>query len=350
MSSIEDSQFSAAASALLLATLRYCGPENHTEAIAQWSDQFAEPLGFYTLLSDRSVCQAIVNHLKNFLLHIESQGETPSRSELRAAILQSILSVQHATRISDAIAEQSKKQIYHFAYGLTHEINNPLANIAARAQQLLRSGVAEEHRKSVATIVDQAMRAYEMLAEMMHVVKPPPLETQSVELSQIWARAIDSVRSRAEQSGIELQAPEFKKPIYAVGHPAELEDVFRILLANSCDACRPGDEICAVVETLNYGDPDAIGLGLGKTQIRIVVRDTGPGMSQESVANAFFLYYSGRESGRGLGISLAKAKRIVEACGGQIWLQSHPKSGTTVEIRLQASGPAIESKQKIRRR
>ncbi len=67
-----------------------------------------------------------------------------------------------------------EQAMYNFAYGLSHEINNPLANIAARAQQLVTEIDDPRRQKSLSTIVESAMRAHEMLAEMMLAVQLPP--------------------------------------------------------------------------------------------------------------------------------------------------------------------------------
>lgn len=58
-----------------------------------------------------------------------------------------------------AVADARMESMRELAYGAGHEINNPLANIAARAQSLLIGEVDGERRKRLATVVDQAFRA-----------------------------------------------------------------------------------------------------------------------------------------------------------------------------------------------
>ena len=68
-----------------------------------------------------------------------------------------------------------------FAAGAGHEINNPLTVISGRAQLLLRDETDPERRHALALISAQAMRVYEMIADMMLFARPPRPECQQVE-------------------------------------------------------------------------------------------------------------------------------------------------------------------------
>src|SRR5438309_9187168 len=90
-----------------------------------------------------------------------------------------------ATRDFDSALESAKLQaLYNFAYGLSHEINNPLANIATRAQTLLLDEKDPERRRKLATIVQQAFRAHEMIADLMLFARPPAVRAQEVDLAR----------------------------------------------------------------------------------------------------------------------------------------------------------------------
>src|SRR3954468_20131142 len=79
-----------------------------------------------------------------------------------------------------AAVESAKLQaLYNFAYGLSHEINNPLANIATRAQTLLAEEKDSERRRRLATIVQQAFKAHEMIADLKLFARPPTLRPQA---------------------------------------------------------------------------------------------------------------------------------------------------------------------------
>src|SRR5438309_5490961 len=91
-----------------------------------------------------------------------------------------------ATRDFDSALEAAKLQaLYNFAYGLSHEINNPLANISARAQTLLLDEKNPERRRKLATIVQQAFKAHEMIADLMLFARPPALRPEAVDLAKL---------------------------------------------------------------------------------------------------------------------------------------------------------------------
>ncbi len=72
-----------------------------------------------------------------------------------------------------------------FAAGAGHEINNPLTVISGRAQLLLREEKNPERQRALALISAQAMRVYEMIADMMLFARPPRPELKPVELVQL---------------------------------------------------------------------------------------------------------------------------------------------------------------------
>jgi signal transduction histidine kinase len=68
--------------------------------------------------------------------------------------------------------------------------------------------------------------------------------------------------------------------------------------------------------------------------VRISIRDSGPGIRPEERRHLFDPFYSARQAGRGLGLGLSKAWRIVANHGGRIEVQSEPGQGATFIISL----------------
>src|SRR5687768_281942 len=90
-----------------------------------------------------------------------------------------------------AAVEAAKLQaLYNLAYGLSHEINNPLANIATRAQTLLLEERDPERRRKLATINQQAFRAHEMIADLMLFARPPAPRLEAVDAAELVDRLI----------------------------------------------------------------------------------------------------------------------------------------------------------------
>ena len=263
------------------------------------------------------------------------------------AIVASISSLCSRERFDQAVERTSQRAIYQFAYGLSHEINNPLANIAARAQQLIPTASSETDRKSLATIVDQTMRAHEMLSEMMRVVQPRAISPRIEDVVPIIRKSVGVQIETWKHAKIQVDMHLPTKPLYGNVEYASLSEAISSVVQNAMQVGRPNDRIEIICEEVSlddpeYGQPNPNGSLEQQTKsehsqinrIRISIRDTGTGMSPEAVERAWDLYYSGREHGRGLGIALANVKRIVDAHHGMVWLHSAPNVGCTVEIRL----------------
>src|SRR5260370_41381753 len=103
----------------------------------------------------------------------------------RLALLESEFLTSVETAKLDALKE--------FAYGASHEINNPLANISARAQTLLQDERDPERRRRLAAINSQAFRAHEMIADVMLFARPPRMERRDVGLAARTASRIDEM-------------------------------------------------------------------------------------------------------------------------------------------------------------
>src|SRR5664279_4055523 len=83
---------------------------------------------------------------------------------------------------AQALEREKLEAMAEFAAGAGHEINNPLTVIAGRAQLLLRGETDPERRHALALMNAQAMRVYEMIADMMLFARPPRPELQPVEV------------------------------------------------------------------------------------------------------------------------------------------------------------------------
>jgi signal transduction histidine kinase len=270
-----------------------------------------------------------------------------------------IASLSSQSKFESAVEHASQRAIYNLAYGLSHEINNPLANIAARAQQLISSASNEKDRRSLATIVDQSMRAHEMLAEMMRAVQPRPIALRTDDVTAIVAHACKHTLTTCDHMRNRVEFRMAAKPLYAQAEKESLSEAVSCILQNAFQVCRPLDRIEVICQEVDYNpheyasgqrkalkDETRNSIAAPDASIRVAIRDTGPGISAKTAECAWDLYFSGREHGRGLGISLANVKRIVDAHHGAVWIESTPNAGCTVEIRLpkiKEPGPARRS-------
>lgn len=221
-----------------------------------------------------------------------------------------------------ALERQKLRALYEFAYGAGHEINNPLANISARAQALLRDEKHDDRRQKLAAIVTQAQRAHEMIADLMLFAKPPKLQPSEIELV-VWLKKITADQQAAAlAAGIAWQMTLPETPCPLMADATALANAVRAVITNAIEAQGQGG---AIVVTLANSNP---------AQYTLAIRDTGPGFDAATRERIFDPFYSGREAGRGLGFGLCKAWRIMDLHGGQIDVQSTPGVGSTFNLHL----------------
>lgn len=281
-------------------------------------------------------CDTILQWLLNQISHsqivcVTKGGKRSPRSldRLKQAILKAISAACDRRQFMHAVDEANMNSIYQLAYGLSHEINNPLANIAARAQQLIGTATPSD-KKSLATIVDQAMRAHEMIAEMMRVVQPRTLSRQATDVAGLISKIAEAFEPHCEKSQIQLRKAIASGPLWAHLDTHALSAAIKCICDNAIQVCRPSDSIEIICQPWKERS-SSVGL---EDCVRIAIRDTGPGMTPHTAKNAWNLYFSGKEHGRGLGISLAQVKQVVHGHDGCVWIESQSQAGCTFEIRI----------------
>ncbi|MDX1946811.1 MAG: HAMP domain-containing sensor histidine kinase [Pirellulaceae bacterium] len=234
--------------------------------------------------------------------------------------------------------EQAKLEaLYQFAYGLSHEINNPLANIATRAQTLLVDERDPERRRKLAVINQQAFRAHEMIADLMLFARPPAPQFQPVDLVDLARRVVAEWQPAAREQGTTLSLAADAGPLSCLADPAQLAVALRALIQNSLEALQSGGKIEVQCSKFNVqGFPSNQTLNLEPRTLNFVlsVSDTGPGISAAAREHIFDPFFCGREAGRGLGLGLSKAWRIVQLHGGDIQVESPPSGGAKFTIAL----------------
>jgi signal transduction histidine kinase len=279
----------------------------------------------------------------------------------RLATIGAQLSANDSLRrdFDDTLATQKIDALKEFAYGAGHEINNPLANISARAQTLLRDETHGERRRMLATINRQAMRAHEMIADLMLFARPPKLEIAEVDVGQTIGRITGELAAHAASQATRLTFSAPPKPLLADLDGGQFGVAIKSLIRNALEAVAAGGNVEVVARGITIdGGNEATGEGnragddskrvfqrrlpvrqtktvpehakLGPELLEVSVRDDGPGLSPREQAHLFDPFFSGREAGRGLGFGLCLAWRIVTDHGGQVAVVSEPGHGTCV--------------------
>ena len=231
---------------------------------------------------------------------------------------------QFAARLNREKLESMKQ----LAYGASHEINNPLANIASRAQAMVQTETDLSRRQKLATIYEQAMRAHEMISDMMLFANPPRLQVRQTDLRLLIPSVIRDVEaSLAKQEKFHDKQISFAVTLGPRLQPVEIDPnqiavLLHSLVKNSMEAIESKGLIELDVRLVDGG------------QLQISVTDNGVGVTELAKRHLFDPFYSGREAGRGLGFGLSKAWRIAQLHGAILTLDESHSPGARFVVTL----------------
>ncbi len=217
------------------------------------------------------------------------------------------------------------------AYGASHEINNPLANISTRAQLLMRDEADADRKRQLATITRQAYRAHEMISDLMLFAKPPKLEKLRFKVSDFFDGLSSCFDEDPEINSADIRI-HIEDDVELHADEQQLTAALQAIIKNSVEA---SDAKCSIEIDCRVGESPAFSVEPQQGQFaEIRISDNGSGITPDVRRHLFDPFYSGREAGRGLGFGLSKAWRIIEQHGGQIVVDSPSGGGTTMSIRL----------------
>jgi len=214
---------------------------------------------------------------------------------------------------------------------ISHELRSPLARLGV-AVELARSGEDRDHMLD--RIEKEAQRLNELVGELLQVTRaegdPSQRKSEPVLLDQLIGEVVEDCLIEAKMKGCRV---EWKTtgPASVSGDPELLRRAVENVLRN---AIRYAPHDTAVdVDLIRHGD-----------SARMLIRDRGPGVPDESLARIFDAFYRvdsdrNRASG-GVGLGLAIARRAVELHRGSLRAENmHPGLGVTIELPLAIETP-----------
>ena len=209
---------------------------------------------------------------------------------------------------------------------VAHEIRNPLGGIASFANLLERDlDVDDPSRRLVRKITEGVARLNRIVSSLLSYTRPLSLNTHSVNISEVVEEAaaffeIDLERN-AKPIAISRSFPD--SPLVCHVDTEQFQQVILNLLLNATQAMPEGGTIdLGLFESQEEEDLHAT----------LRVRDDGIGIARDVQQKLFTPFFTTKEDGTGLG--LVTSKKIVEAHGGQIRVDSEPGQGTSFYVDL----------------
>jgi signal transduction histidine kinase len=263
------------------------------------------------------VIGAIVAALVTTLVEAQSR-----RRDYAAALVQ-----ERTTSLRQAITDLEQAQVQlvrqeklaavgELASTVGHELRNPLAvimNVLYLLDVMAGAGASEAMRRHLATAKRETSAAALIVSELLDYAAGRAPTLASVQLADLVAQALTVV---PPPTGVEVV--QHVEPGTAINADRDqIRQVLLNLITNGYDSMPDGGVLD--VSARSSGD-----------SAQITVTDTGMGMDEETTARIFAPFYTTKS--RGIGLGLAVTKRVVEAHGGTISVQSTPSVGTSFTV------------------
>jgi signal transduction histidine kinase len=205
--------------------------------------------------------------------------------------------------------------------GIAHEVKNPLNATMIHLELLkMRLGDTPEALEHVSVIAAQVRRLDEVVQGFLKFTRPEELRLRPVVLAPLIEDILPVVQAEALPRHVEVRV-ELARDLPAVSADSSLlQQAFLNLALNACQAMPEGGRLRIAANRTPQG------------LVEILFQDTGVGIPPDQLARIFDLYFTTREHGSGIGLSLVY--RTIQLHDGEIEVSSTPGRGTTFRILL----------------
>jgi signal transduction histidine kinase len=223
-----------------------------------------------------------------------------------------------------ALEGRHARALEQLSASVAHEIRNPITAAKSLVQQIAEdpthAGNAE-YAKVAATELDRVERS---VSHLLRYAREEPLSLRDVDLEEVLDSALETLRERLSKTGTVVEK-NLGPDSWLQADPDKLRRVLLNLISNALDA----------LEDSSFPSPSielSSGSSLTGSELWLRVRDNGPGIEPERLSKIFDPFHTSKEQGTGLGLAITR--KLVEAHGGSIDVESKLGEGTTFSLIL----------------
>ncbi len=234
--------------------------------------------------------------------------------------------------------EESRESLIHseklaqagkLAAGMAHSVRNPLTSVKMRLFSLERSLNLNHTQMDDLDVISEEIRYIDtLLRNFLEFARPPTMQFHLISPSEIVDMTLKLLKHRFESYKTDVKVKR-DKMLPAISADAEqLKEVMVNILLNACEAMGEKGTILIEEKIVPF---DSSQYSSGQAA-QISIHDSGPGISESMQEKIFQPFFSSKEDGSGLGLSIAK--RVIDEHGGKIIFESEKNKGTTFILQL----------------
>lgn len=217
---------------------------------------------------------------------------------------------------------ESLASLTTLAAGVAHEIKNPLGSISIHVQLMRKSlkGKADKPLIRYLDIVNEEIeRLNRIVVDFLFAVRPMDIAPINDDPKTLLRELAEFMRVEVENAGIELRV-EYGKDIPLVPFDKRyMKQALLNLVKNAVAAMPKGGTLSLSIHATN-------------DELKLVVQDSGTGIPEDKLGKIFEPYYTTKENGTGLGLTLTY--KIIKEHGGDVTVQSRQGQGSTFTITI----------------
>ncbi|MDY0384713.1 MAG: Cache 3/Cache 2 fusion domain-containing protein [Geobacter sp.] len=230
--------------------------------------------------------------------------------------------IQRNQEMEASLAQQGKMaSLGVLSSGVAHEINNPLGVILGYAGYL-EGKLSEDdpNYKYIHEIKRESKRCKKIVQDLLSYARTPRPTLVLTNLNELLTEIVEFSANHTDMRGVTIRTSFDRNlpPVLLDGD--QLRQVAINLILNAGGAMPDGGELLVATTP---GPDDTV---------RVIFRDTGSGIPQESLEKIFEPFYTTKARGTGLGLAITR--QIIEMHHGSITIESEPGHGTTVTVTL----------------
>jgi C4-dicarboxylate-specific signal transduction histidine kinase len=250
--------------------------------------------------------------------------------------------VEHVGTVMDVTerrrAEEERQALAHanriatvgqLTASIAHEVNQPIAALVTDAHAALRwldkqPPDMQEVRQALGRIVTNGGRAGDVIGRIRALIAKAPQREDRLDINHTILEVITLTRTEIHRNGVSLRTRLAPRLPLVLGDRVQLQQVMLNLILNAVEAL---SGIGEGPRELLISSEDG-----GTNDVRVAVRDTGPGLSPESFEHLFDAFFTTKPGGMGMGLSICRS--IIEAHGGRIWATADMPQGAAFQFTL----------------
>jgi signal transduction histidine kinase len=288
---------------------------------------------FLAVLLSFVLVNQILGPVRRLALETDRESGNPNSEDEVMDLSRSVRGLLEEFDFTQTELEKSREHLLHaeklaavgkLAAGMAHSIRNPLTSVKMRLFSLQRAlSLSRLQREDFQVISEEIHHVDTLVQNFLEFARPPKLKVQRISPSEVVDLALRLLQHRLELGNVEARLERAMPLPETEVDPERLKEVLVNILENACDSvANGGSVVIREEETL-----------LPKGRLAVIrISDNGPGVPEAIQKRVFEPFFSTKEEGSGLGLSIAA--RIVKEHGGTLELRSQEGAGASFVISL----------------